>query len=223
MPDKIDTICLITYQRSGSTILRYLLNCFNDVFISMENNGLVVNLLDYSLNIQAMNSIINYSNDGDLLDTKSFGINLNIDNLQNDIRNLLNNSFLNSNYKIKGWKEFNISPFVANENKCNVYLNEIKSIYQNCLMIFNIRDPLSTSKSGFWKTIPNSSIVIEKNNNFFYEYYSYNKEKSIFLDFNTWSNNENELINIMKSYNIDVNYELYKKNFNTKLNHLKDW
>jgi hypothetical protein len=189
----------------------------------MENNGLIINLLDYSLNIQAMNSSLNYNINGDLLDTKSFQINLDLDNLRNDIKNLINNSFLNSNFKIKGWKEFNISPFAISENKCNVYLNEIRSIYKNCLMIFNVRDPLSTSKSGLWKTIPNSSIAIEKNNNFFYEYYSCNKEKSIFLDFNSWSNNENELLDIMKSYNFNPNYDLYKKTFNTKLNHLKDW
>ena len=223
MPDKIDTICLVTYPRSGSTLLRNIINSSSDTYIHAENLGCILNLVDFSINLQSVNSFIKYSNNGELTSEKSFDIDLDINEVRSDIKNILYKNILNSKHKKIGWTEFGISPMSISDIKCNNYLDEIKKIFKNCLLIFNIRNPIDVSKSGPWKSAPSSALMIEKNNDFYTEYVDKNKNNSILINFNEWISDKNYLFNILNQYNFEIDYDKYLLSFDNQLDHLKDW
>lgn len=210
----------MTYPRSGSQTLVNVLNASDDIFIYSENNGFILDLLNLNIKASSTAGMLGYEDFH--LSPSYFNYNIDTNSLKTDTLSLINNNIFNSDKKIKGWKEHNLSPNYFSSNKAKIYIKEIDSIFTNCLFIYNVRDPLKTSNSGYWRSVNNSYLLLNKWRDFYIDCYDSKLVKnSIFLDYDIWSYDFeyfSSKLNFLKLSN-----NLIKDIFFTKSNHLRDW
>lgn len=224
MSNKIDTICIFSYPRSGSTWLKYILNSYDNVNIQVENNGYILDLCKSSIKLDAYNSMLNYDIHRNITDQRMFDLNIDMNLFRLNLKTFIEqNIFLKKENEICGWKEFNISPINFSENECISYLNEFKKIFTNSLFIFNVRDEVETSKSSYWKHVPDAVSKISSWKKMYENFYKENKNTSLYLDFDIWKTDSSLLYNILKEYNLKINESSYDNAFNTQMNYLKDY
>ena len=157
--DEKKVVIIITYGRSGSTLLQAILNSCEGVHISGENGG-IINHLFYTY------KILKKIKDKPGRDQKSMYSNqpwFNIDtvNLKRFRRKSVNLFFREvvnppNDCHTMGFKEIR---FFDSPDDFLDLLNFISISIPNCKFIFNSRNLISVSKSGWWKKNPEENVI----------------------------------------------------------------
>ena len=147
---KFDSILIVTYGRSGSTLLQGILNGINGVLIRGENSNFIIGLYE---SYKRLKDTIDYHTP--LKDTPQdawFGasfldIDLFLSRCENMVKELLiGNKIGRDIIKCYGFKEIRYPSVKDLEG----YFNFLRRIFPNPCFILNIRNLDEVSKSGWW-------------------------------------------------------------------------
>jgi len=148
---KYNKVFLVTYGRSGSTLLQGILNSNPDCTCLGENSNILYDFFQIHCKITAMKERWNGQ---DLFPTHSwFGASkYNEEILKSFLKekffNLAGIDEKNEQDKILGFKEIR---FLEMEGGLHQYLNFVKELFPDCFFLFNLRDFETISNSAWWK------------------------------------------------------------------------
>lgn len=154
-----ETILIVTYGRSGSTLLQGLLNSINGCIIRGEND-----FFHYGL-YQSYKSLINSINSGSgkhsnqaWFRSRSFTEDVLIREFRKLSKYLITGQkFGFFGYKCYGFKEIRYIR-INGESEFFDYINFLTQIFPNSAIIFNIRNHEAVMKSGWWKSTNGKEI-----------------------------------------------------------------
>lgn len=144
---------IITYGRSGSTLLQGILNSIPGYLIRGENRSMMEDL--YAFHQKGIRERDSHKGRGPLLETNAwFGIDGYPDaDAFNDIQNLILNTIIRpfANSKVVGFKEIRWARQDLLE-----YVQFIRNVFPGARFIINTRDHASVSRSKWWANNPNA-------------------------------------------------------------------
>lgn len=152
-------IFVLTYGRSGSTILMRLLNLPNTVEIRGENSNALFHLFQAVSNVQKSKKRFGNSS-RDTSDPwfgadKISGSAFETDCLNSFVANVLNPS---GNVKTTGFKEIAHLPNRMNDDEFNAYIAFILAKFPKVQIVFNTRNPQQVASSGWFKDMPQDYV-----------------------------------------------------------------
>ncbi len=181
---KFKSILIITYGRSGSTLLTGILNSIDRCLIRGENNNFIENLYDAYYKIESAQKI-RKGNDTTLawfgiqdIDREYF-----LESTKSSIKKLLFGRELYSDYDIYGFKE--IRYLDMDTEKLIRYLFFLKQVFPNPCFIFNRRKHEEVCSSSWFADLSSEAlrkriISFESACN---DFISQNSDRSIVVDY----------------------------------------
>lgn len=228
----MEFLIVLSYARSGSTVVQRVLNTSDDVFISGEKLNLISSLHSFVKNMEYVkHDLPKIFSNIDLNDDKNPMFNSNNINIDGLINDLVNTTIKNiiapyENKTIIGWKENFISPVELGNDKALELLQFACKIFPNLKFIINIRDAQKTSESTVWKLKNNSFEEIRQCREWLINIHNseiLGKNKTCLIDHDKWSINFDEILNPIINFGFNINKNKSIKILKEQLNHLKDW
>ena len=152
MSTRFDHVFIITYGRSGSTLLMGLLNSIDGYVIRGENSNLLVALFRSVQRIWHAK----HHHGGDQANNPTdpwWGVNeLNVPKYLKDLATLIDTQLIGNikeKPRVLGFKEIRY-PWLCDEKMLSKYLTFIKRTFPNCAFLFNFRDLNQVFRSGWW-------------------------------------------------------------------------
>ena len=157
----LNFLTIVTFGRSGSTILQSVLNSHPQVLIRGENYNAFVGLWQYWTSIQD-SANRHHSGKSDhpwfgtaRLDPRSVLTGLHNQAVLNVLRPKLHTEWA-------GFKEVRYEKaYFADSTTLLSYLLFLQELFPGLVFLFNTRDPQAAVKSGWWSTNPNALQVLE--------------------------------------------------------------
>lgn len=206
------SIFIITYGRSGSTLLQGVLNSIDGYEIKGENYSALVPLFHSYLRVKMarykQGRSIKFSTDpwfgSDEIVPRTYGKGL----VDFFIKSILKPD---SKTRVIGFKEirYDSQEFVNDEYLRN-YLAFLKEFFPKAKFIFNERNVINTSNDGWWKedneAIEKLEAILLKMKEMYEEF----KEISYWVDYDKYTNNIQELKPLFDFLNEEFNAEILK-------------
>jgi hypothetical protein len=154
MTSRFDRVFIVTYGRSGSTLLQGLLNAIPGYRIYGENAGFLFRLQDsYEALREANRHLANPNNDNQSqpwFGSSRYDEKTVTANFRQFVDRVLFQPFIAREYRVFGFKEirFNEIP----HEKIEKYLAFVRKIYPNAAIVFNTREISEVLKSGWWRS-----------------------------------------------------------------------
>jgi hypothetical protein len=150
-------VLIVTYGRSGSTLLQGLLNSIDGCIVKGENYNACYGLFKTFQSVE--NTYLNFGdNDKSLSPTSPwFGADeLSLERFLEDARRLLINQLSpqDAGYKCLGFKEIRYFDEVFNrsgDKSLHAYLNFLTTLLPDCALVFLKRDHDEVTNSAWWK------------------------------------------------------------------------
>lgn len=151
-------IFIITYARSGSTLLQGVLNTFPNSLIVGENKNFIYHLYHSYNNLFYAKKT--FGNNSSIFPTSPWygANNLNPEIMINDIRELIHHQIWNNTTAtILGFKEIRYNEIET--NYFNDYFNFLKLLFPNCIFIFHTRNLNNVAVSKIWSEKPYNNVI----------------------------------------------------------------
>lgn len=181
---KFEHLLIITYGRSGSTLLMSILNTIEGVLIAGENYNICLHLY------RAYKSLLKAKQHNGNTPKHPFYMSnfYEPEKFLKDAYMLIKNQIIRNEQNIKCWrfKEIRYTQNALKDENLEEYLNFLKCLFPNCAFLFLTRNHDEVCKSGFWKKsnpdiVKNLLLNFEKSVNI---YYSNNKDYCYIIDYN---------------------------------------
>lgn len=148
-PLRFDHVLIVTYGRSGSTLLQGLLNSIDGMLVRGENGNLVHDLYR---TMQRIRDLRDEHGGASTPDRPWFGIGEVSDDvilgaLRAAVRHLLLAGRPEESVRCLGFKEIRYADLGP---ELETFLAFLEELLPNCALIFNTRDPAATSGSAWW-------------------------------------------------------------------------
>lgn len=153
-------VFVITYARSGSTLLQSLLNSVPGVQIRGENNNALFHMFQTFQAVQQAKA-----QHGKLVtdkDTPWYGADkLTPAYFKRNLLNLFVAGVLkpSEDAKVIGFKEIRHIPFFMSDTEFNQYCQFILNSFPQAKIIFNSRNPVDVSKSAWLREQPSATVI----------------------------------------------------------------
>lgn len=224
---KFEQVFLITYGRSGSTLLQRVLNSIDGCVVRGENNNALFHIFRCLSNLESAKEqfgigkgpIEGLSSEVD--NNPWFGISsIDLDSFKKDL--IL--SFVKNVIRAPegcvayGFKEIR---YLDHPSFMDEYLNFIKNSFSNPCFIFNIRDWDDVCKSGFWKN-RDSDALKEKLSQFeatMDKFSLENENRCIVLNYNEYVDNPECLKSLFDFLEVDFDEPSIMQIFSHRLSH----
>jgi hypothetical protein len=154
MNPRFDRVFIVTYGRSGSTLLQGLLNAIPGYRIYGENAGFLFKLQDsYEALLFANSHLANPKNDNESqpwfgssrFDEESVTL-----EFRRFVNKMLFQPYLDRAYRVFGFKEIRFNEI--EHEKIDKYLKFVRQLFPTAAVIFNTRNIGDVLKSGWWRT-----------------------------------------------------------------------
>jgi hypothetical protein len=182
---KFESLLIITYGRSGSTLLTGILNSIDRCLIRGENNNFIEGFYDAYTKIESARQV----RIGDRTTQAWYGIQdvdteFFLESTKNTIKKLLFGRELYSDFDTYGFKE--IRYFEMDNNKLSGYLNFLKKVFPKPCFVFNRRNHDEVCKSSWFadrndETIKRKFVLFESTCD---EFIANNLDSSIAVNYN---------------------------------------
>ena len=147
-----ESVLIVTYGRSGSTLLQGILNNIDGVLVRGENNNFIYGLYE------AYKKLIDTRNYEDITQPNNswYGAGeINLELFLHDCQNMVRNILLadkknDKNILCYGFKEIRYFEVYQQQKDIADYLNFLAKIFPTPAFIFNIRNLDDVLKSGWW-------------------------------------------------------------------------
>ncbi|MGK7919728.1 MAG: sulfotransferase [Trichodesmium sp.] len=159
-----ESILIVTYGRSGSTLLQGILNNLDGVLVRGENNNFIYGLYEaYKKLIDTRNyEDINQPNNS-WYGAGEINLELFLHDCQNLVRNvLLGNQNNQQNIVCYGFKEIRYFEVYQHQKDITYYLDFLAKIFPTPAFIFNIRNLDDVLKSGWWANMDEIDIAASR-------------------------------------------------------------
>lgn len=210
------SILIITYGRSGSTLLQGILNSIEGILIRGENYNFCYDLYKAYMNIKASRKHCGKNPQQPWYGCNSLDENLFLNDIQNTVKSLLIGDMTKSNFiKCYGFKEIRyIKQHVPNFDD---YLKFLRKIFPKPAFIFNLRNIDAVAKSKWWAYMqyPEVEKILTETEFKFKSYYNNHKDHSYITKYEEIVNKPSSLKNLFDF--LGVEYSL--KKINEILNH----
>lgn len=153
-------VFVITYARSGSTLLQSLLNSVPGVQIRGENNNALFHMFRTFQAVQQAKAL--HGKQATARDTPWYGAeNLTPASFKRNLLNLFVAGVLkpSDDAKVIGFKEIRHIPFFMSETEFNQYCQFILNSFPKAKIIFNSRNPVDVSKSAWLREQPSATVI----------------------------------------------------------------
>jgi len=189
---------IVTYGRSGSTLLQGILNSIPGYCIRGENQGALNTL--YNLFRQAKMARNRFSSIGKAPSDAWYGISeIDLDLLVHEIRTIMHDVYLRApeGTCCIGYKEIRFAPKMVGD--LSDYIAFMEMIFPGSGFIFNVRNIADTAKSDFWTNHEDAvGFLTEFHDRMSktYTFYTEEKERDNFfwLDYDTYKNSPENLM-----------------------------
>lgn len=224
-------LIVLSYPRSGSTVVQSLLNTVDGYCIRGEYMGAITQLTDFIDVIRLSTSDVRDVVGGDTSSPSSplYGISEIKDrDVVGGLRNFYIDTILKPVHgsKVIGWKENFISPLANGEKHANRMLGVMTDMFPDARYVINIRNPEDVGRSAVWKQSPSGVEDVTRCRNWLlgvYESGFLGTNMSLLIDHDEWKGNPELLCNQLNSFDIPVSLENTKRVLSEQLMHLKDW
>ena len=221
-PKLVGSLFVVTYGRSGSTILSKVLNSIPGAEIKGENFHALLPIFE-AIQRARRAKREHGGNDPTTLSNPWYGAEKIQPSVFQDklvsayIDNILNPS---KDVRYIGCKEIRYSSAGKNLNR---YLNFILSSFPNAKIIFNTRNPLDTSSSGWYKKMDQDWVIqdLQSQINKFEEFHKNNRENTFLVRYEDFKGNPDyfkSLFNFIGEKTFDR--DAIERVLNTQLTHL---
>jgi hypothetical protein len=154
MNPRFDRVFVITYGRSGSTLLQCLLNALPGYRIYGENDGFLFKLqASYEALVSAHRHLANPKNDNESqpwFGSSRFDEQSVIPEFRRFVDNILFQTHLDATHKVFGFKEIRFNN--VEHGDIEKYIDFIRRLFPSTAVIFNTRNIEDVLKSGWWRT-----------------------------------------------------------------------
>ncbi|AKH42460.1 hypothetical protein FHS61_000230 [Altererythrobacter atlanticus] len=146
-------VFVITYGRSGSTLLMNLLNAIDGFCIRGENGGLVTTLAVSADTLQTMHDINGRWDHGPTAPWFGFGP-VSPGRWRTSLAELFVDQILMPppGTRVSGFKEIRYTPEHMDEETFAATMDFLANAFPDARLIFNTRDAAQVANSGWWKT-----------------------------------------------------------------------
>lgn len=185
-----ESVLIVTYGRSGSTLLQGILNNIDGVLLRGENNNFIYGLYEaYKKLIDTCNNQNNQNTsqtNHPWYGTEEINLELFLDDCQQMVRNILLGDKKNDkNIVCYGFKEIRYFEVYQQQKSIADYLDFIAKIFPKPAFIFNVRNLDDVLKSGWWA---NGDQVKSRNQlmqlqNAFYTYKKTHPENTFIISY----------------------------------------
>ena len=222
---------VLSYPRSGSTVIQSLLNTVDGYCIRGEYMGAITSLTDFIDVIRLSTTDVKDVVGGNTLIPSSplFGIS---EVKESEVVESLRKFYVNLILKppplteVVGWKENFISPLTNGEKYANTMLGILRDMFPNANYVINIRNPDDVSRSAVWKQSVSAREDIERCRNWLigvHESGYLGQGASLLIDHDEWRGNPQLLYRQLNGFGIPVLLENTERVLGEQLTHLKDW
>lgn len=227
----MEYLLLITYPRTGSTVLNRVLNASPGHTIRGESVGAINHLCRFVRSLEEVkHNIPLLFPHLDSSDDRSpiWGADkITLSSVVNSVRNLVVHELLHPehNTSVVGWKETMISPVYDDPEFAFDVLMFLRELLPDVRVIFNVRNSADVSKSSFWKYRQEAYWETEKWRKWIigmHEEQVFGKDKSLLLDYDIWSSNPDILCSQLRRFDVPVNIVDTKTLLQEKLTHISD-
>ena len=202
---KFHYIFIITYGRSGSTLLTHVLNSSDQCKITGEN----FNLVFHAYRMIRASKLFE--------GTRSFGVGtpfvfaekmvsnefeeMIVDNIRSKVL------FENDENCIYGFKEVRFGPDIMDDSEFVDYLDFLRKKFEKSCFIFNVRSHDKVAKSYWWKHYSGVNGFLSKVEDRMLSYYSANREVSYWWKYEYFESKDVELPKLFDFVGIELHWE----------------
>lgn len=223
-PKLVGSLFVVTYGRSGSTILSKVLNSIPGAEIKGENFHALLPIFEAIQRARRTKREHGEKKYPTAASNPWYGAEkIEPSVFENKLVSAFIDTILNPSKDVRyiGFKEIRYSSAGKNLNR---YLNFILSSFPNAKIIFNTRCPLDTSSSGWYKKMDQDWVIqdLQSQINKFEEFHKNNRENTFLVRYEDFKGNPDyfeSIFNFIGEKTFDR--DLIESILNTKLTHLK--
>ncbi len=181
---RFDYIFVISYGRSGSTLLQGVLNTIDGVLIRGENNNFVERLYQAD---KALCAAIRYK--GDKAGHPWYGIGrADLGAFRSDIRRCVVNHILRPGALdvVVGFKEIRYTVEEISEADFEGYLDFLRTVFPRAAFVFNTRNLSEVARSKWWADNPDSMEILSATDARFQKYFQHNIPDCFHVHYNDY-------------------------------------
>jgi O-antigen/teichoic acid export membrane protein len=221
-------VFIITYGRTGSTVLQSLLNEHENVSVHGENHNYVLFLYRSYRALQSTSAHVPLSSV-----PKSdpwFGASRVDPNVALELcRKSILNGLLSPppGTVLAGFKEVRHTPehFTSFQELLD-YVHFLDALFPDAKFVINTRNPASCAQSGWWRTNPDSATTLTTSETWMRDLYGHitkdlTPDRAILLEYDRWSNDPMELVKLQTFLGLPADERLAAKVLGKKLQHMQ--
>ena len=216
---------IVTYGRSGSTLLQNLVNSIPGYEIRGENNNALLHYFRAWQAIDGSETLAQMRNAGAPTDQthpwfggeKIFPKQLGRTLARNFVANVLKPS---EGVRVTGFKEIR---FHSTPDEFEAYLNYIHTFFPGAQFLFNTRNHASVARSGWWAQRKPEVVaeILEKAETLFRAYWEKYPERSFHIHYDDYVGQPDKLRPLFKFLGEPFDEAMVRRVMDVKLDHLK--
>lgn len=216
-------IFVVTYGRSGSTILMKILNSIENSDIKGENFNLLFPLFEsYQQAIRATGYAFVGSH---LPDHPWYGVgDINPLSYAKGLSKVFTQEILKvkTNTRVAGFKEIRYVE-IKDDAQRSRYINFLRMAFDNVYIIFNRRNLDDVSKSGWWKDMPYKKVIniIKPIDDWMIEYHKKYPEYTYIVNYDDYKNSPEHYRRLFEFIGEEINEEKVAEILKKQLTHMK--
>jgi len=218
------TILVVTYGRSGSTLLMKILNSIPSADIKGENSNVLFPLYQsYQCVKEALDK---KDEDSALVDHPWYGVDdINLETYLQALRNIFINEILKpkENVRVIGFKEIRYAS-IPNRQELNKFIFFMKKFFGNeVYILFNKRNLEDVSNSGWWKNHSKKDVFkqLKPFDDWMMNFHKRYPKFTYLLDYDQYKNNPLYFKDVFKFLGEEFNQDKIEEIMNKQLIHLQ--
>ena len=224
-------LVIVSYPRSGSTVIQRVLNRAEGTLIKGETIGAINHLAEFVHLIEDVRRdvapLVEIPSADDRNPMYGYG-DFNIDVVLDNLRNAFTHGVLGMPEGIfrLGWKENFISPINLGHRKATQTLQFIQRLLPNTKFVFNVRSPEVTATSAVWKNQLNPVETITEFKNWIEHVYDseiLGANNTALLEYEKWDGNPDYLRTELARLGIIIPRDVIASVLDEYLSHLDNW
>ena len=190
--DELRFVFVVTYGRSGSTILNNVLNAIPGYLIRGENHGALFRLFQAGDSVRKTHDRYAVSEIRKGVESPFYGASRLAPDLWEDA---LAASFVSDvlrpaeDTRVAGFKEIRHTPNFMTDDEFRRYVDHLLAAFPGARVIFNTREVEEVTRSGWWADMPAAKVarLIDRTAARFHAYHEARPKRTILMHYNDYA------------------------------------
>ncbi len=224
----MDHLFVITYGRSGSTVLQNLLNAIDGYCIRGENLGILIDLATAAQKVHEAVDVSKVLETDAKLDATHpwYGIEkADAGMFAEELARSFEKAIIRApaGTRVCGFKEIRFVRSWITDDQFHNVIDFLFNAFSGTRIIFGTRDAMEVSKSGWWQDHDEAEVIadIEHCDALFAQAHAQYPERSLIVDYSEFKDSESGLKNILDWLGEEIDPDLLSAISGTRLMHLQ--